>query len=1094
MPKITLLHFSDAHWHPSNSANLSVVIKAMIADINFLSEHKSVTFDLVAFTGDLVLAGENATHFTSADAEIIQPILDAASVPRDHFFICPGNHDISRKTARDDGLIEAGLKATLSSVDAVNSFLERLESADRTAKLAVARTDNYYEYLSGQSALIAAERANVKVFKLNIKGAKVGIACFDNSWRASGEHAGDRQNLLMGERNVDFAIDQMSDVSLALALFHHPLSWLADFEAAVIGPRLQKSFDILAFGHMHSSEPEVRQTVSGTAVLCQSGAVFSGRNYFNGYQVLEIDTEICQIRVLVRAYFDGPTPHFSSAENIVVGGEITLDYTQSRGTADPTLERYLRSVRPVIRQLALDQFNISDIGAEICADPHTAFICPPIYLKQDDDPDDDSGIEDDTNELDAAQEPVSSRKGLPITLDELLDRKENILISGGREIGKTSLAHFIAVKVADGECDKPRVPLIIDFRNFGANLYSLKRQAAAYLGVHATGFDLEDALTSGSAIVIVDNFSGQNSVAKVGLQKLVTSYPDARWILLADSRMGGTNPSVENNDLIDGFLVARIDTLPRRSIRELTRRWCERTGADTERTFSTVMGHINSSDLPRTGYIVTLLLWAIRQGEKLERINEAVLIMNMVDYLLEKANFQKALEKEFDATSKEITLQSFARFIREHGGIVSSNIAIAFLIDFFKDRGLDYDASGVLDALCRCGIVVKKQGEVSFKYRCFQEYFIARYLNSSETRLKEALLNRSYLGFQREIELLAGLNRENKAILDELSFQLNNYQPSYIADVDMKDFDDIVDEESSVGVTRRKLRQIREKKLTADQIDDLMDAAEAEIAQRRRPNGEKSSTSTSPSEVESVSSEKSTSVASGLMPKEGPESVLSQPNLSVGSYMSTLSLLGKVIRASEFAEREVKISLVRLYVSLASKLFVYINSVVSNLFESMVETMNERSEFLDAESTRALKYYLTKRMMLFSGSIISSDIGGTKLIPVFEDILHANDLSLAEKTFLSGIQLDIGNENWRDHWGRLARESKKRRIAVEFLVDKLWGHIHEKVLTVSERRDVEIMAADLEIALGAHRRSKGQIMQHMRAVTEKQARDKERDE
>ena len=104
--------------------------------------------------------------------------------------------------------------------------------------------------------------------------------------------------------------------------------------------------------------------------------------------------------------------------------------------------------------------------------------------------------------------------------------------------------------------------------------------------------------------------------------------------------MGGTNKAVENNDLIDEFIVAKIDALPRKSIRELTRRWCERTGEDHEKTFSTVMGHINTSDLPRTGYIVTLLLWAIRQGNKLEWVNEAVLIMNMVDYLLGKANFQ----------------------------------------------------------------------------------------------------------------------------------------------------------------------------------------------------------------------------------------------------------------------------------------------------------------------------------------------------------------------------------------------------------------------------------------------------------------------
>ena len=502
------------------------------------------------------------------------------------------------------------------------------------------------------------------------------------------------------------------------------------------------------------------------------------------------------------------------------------------------------------------------------------------------------------------------------------------------------------------------------------------------------------------------------------------------------------------------------------------------------------MGHINNSDLPRTGYIVTLLLWAIRQGEKLERINESVLIMNMVDYLLGKANFQKALEKEFDATSKEITLQSFARFVRDHGGITSSNQAITFLIGFFKDRGLDYDASGVLDALCRCGILIKRNGDVSFKYRCFQEYFIARHLDSSEVRLKEALFNRSYLGFQREIELLAGLNRENKVVLEELSFQLATYQPSYIAEVDMKAFDDVVDEESSVGVSRRKLKQIREKNLTADQIDDLMDAAEAEIAQKRKPKTEKAA----PSKSGSVDSEVSSTVSSAHSVNTASDSVLSQPNLHMGAFIATLSLLGRVIRNSEFAERDLKIKLVRCYVSHAAKFFVYVNGVVSDLLVSMVASMKESSDFLDQESERALKYFLTLKMMSFTGDLVSSDIGGSKLIPIFEEILDANDISLAEKTFLSGIQLDIGNEDWMEHWGRLAMESKKRRIAVEFLVNKLWTHIHEKLLTPSERRDVETMAADLEITLGAHKQTKSRIMQRMRQVTEKHARDQDRDE
>ena len=1085
MTKVTILHYSDAHWHPANAADLSKVIAAMTEDLGRLKREKSVDVDFVIFSGDLVLAGECAEDFFRADSDIVEPILRTTNTPRDHFFICPGNHDISRKLVRENDILEAGLKAKLASVDAVNHWVEKVEAGDPVAGLSVARGANFEEFYKARMAGPIARYGMVKTFKLDIRGVVVGLACFDNSWRSSGEHNADRQSLLLGERNVDFAIDSLKGADLAIANFHHPMTWLADFEAAAVGPRLFKDFDILTYGHMHAAEPEIRKTVSGTAVLCQSGSVFSGRKYFNGYQILEVDTEICEVKVFLRAYFDTPTPHFSSAENIIIGGEMVLDYSSSRGKSDPSIERYLRAIRPVIRQQALDQFNISDIGAEICTDPHTAFICPPIFLK--------GGVvelEDSDVRTDDPEGHSGKSEDAEISLDSLLERNESILISGGRELGKTSLAHFIAVKVADGECDTSRIPIVIDFRNFAGNLYSLKRQAAAYLGVQSPGFDIEAALVAGGIMVILDNFSGQDSGQKANLRKLIEAYPTVRWVLLADSRMGGTNKAVEGNDLIEGFLVTRIYTLPRKSIRELTRRWCERTGTDHEKTFTTVMKHITLSDLPRTGYIVTLLLWAIRQGDRLERVNEAVLIMNMVDYLLGKADFKKALEGEFDATSKEITLQSFAKFVGDRGGFVPINEAIQYLIEFYRERGLHYDSGAVLKALCSCGILVKRDGLISFKYRCFQAYFVARHLGSSEGRLKGAVFDRLYLRYQREIEILSGLNRENDLVVDELSLQVKNYAPEFIESVDLSAFDEIVDEEFSISVSRRKLKKIREKKLTAEQVDDLMDAAEAELSQRNKPK--KGNDGPTNEVARPLVHQEESRAPSNSGEADGP--VMSQPRLSVSAYMSTLSLLGKVIRNSEFADKKSKVDTVRLYIAATTKLFVHINAIVAEVFDNMVAYADGEEELLDAESRGALKYFLAKRIMLYSDSIIFNDIGGAKLIPIFEEILGANQVSFAEKTFLSGIQLDVGNDRWSFHWANLAHENKKRRIAVEFLVDKLWAHIHTKFLEAPERREVERMVAELELALGAPKQSRGKIMQRMRAVTEKRSREQEKDE
>lgn len=119
------------------------------------------------------------------------------------------------------------------------------------------------------------------------------------------------------------------------------------------------------------------------------------------------------------------------------------------------------------------------------------------------------------------------------------------------------------------------------------------------------------------------------------------------------------------------------------------------------------MRQIKEADLPRNGYIVTLLLWAIAQNNKFEAINESVLIMNMADFLLGKADFTKALHGEFDATSKEITLQEIANHLRIHGGAISQNDLATFLIEYFKTLGLGYDVLDVIDTLCNCGILKK---------------------------------------------------------------------------------------------------------------------------------------------------------------------------------------------------------------------------------------------------------------------------------------------------------------------------------------------------------------------------------------------------
>lgn len=1104
MPKIRILHFSDIHWHPKHEEEVQTVTNAMIADLKSLEQAGPLNFDFAIFTGDLVLAGEVSEHFQSAWEKAIIPVLNAAKIPQDKIFICPGNHDVERKKVRDNKYLEDGLALNLTSVESVNEFIKRLDQSDKSSVDALERMQNYSTFASKVMPKPYKEDGNVVVYHVDLLGVKVGIACFDNSWRSTGERGGvDRHNLLMGERNVDHAIEYVEDSDLSIALFHHPITWLADFDATAVAARLYRGFDLLAFGHVHAAEPEVRTTIAGSSVMSQSGALFAGRKHYNGYQILGIDTDICKVEVLLRTYFDKPMARFGAAENILPLGKGEFYFQPSRGDANPSLELFLREVRPTIRKSASVQFNIADLASDLVSDPHGAFICPPLYLKKTKSrPSETTVVDAEVTGVETPVREVVDRKTAddetfleedgPADLEEegpaeeklelanFLMGSDSAVFVGGREAGKTSLAHFIATLVSEGTCDRVRVPLIVDHRKFHPNLYQLQKAAANYLGISKTGFDLEKSLEAGELFIIIDNYSGLDAKVKKSYEAFFEKYQKNRWILLADSRFGSTNQSVSDNDLIEGFEVASIRELPRKSIRELSRRWSEKSDLDNEKAFSMVMLQIETNNLPRTGYIVTLLLWAMKHSKKDERLNEAVLLMNMADYLLGKADFRKSLEGDFDATSKEITLQAFANHMRVHGDFIHPNAAIQFFIEFFSNKGLNYDASKVLDTLCECGILFRDAETVGFKYRCFQEYFLAKYIGSAEARLKETVFQRNYLRYMRELEILAGLSRENDIIIKELSWELDHSGPSEISDTDLSTFDDVVDEESSIGMSQRKLRKIREKKMTTEQIDDLMDSAEAQMSKKRTQNKGSRAAQQQENDREGSNDEPPSSSVNGT----GIEERL-LPKLSFLNYMQTVELLGRVLRNSEFTDMPQKISGVRLYLKSNARLFLTINRLVGEAFARFADDVDADDEAFDEESRRALNYILTKRLMLMVSGRIREEMASSKLTNVFDNILGLSDLTFAEKTFLTALQLNCGRSSWDESWINLAKNSKNRRLAVEFLTDTLWYHIHTKALSSTEQVVVENVAWEMERALGRDKRLKGNVLQNLRTATSK---------
>ena len=342
---------------------------------------------------------------------------------------------------------------------------------------------------------------------------KVGLACFNTAWRSTGEPDNiDNKSLLLGERAVDLAAESMGEVDISLAILHHPLDLLAEFDQATVESRLNTEFDIILFGHLHRPRPEGRKTPQGTSAYSQCGCVYQNRDYFNGYQYIKVDLPTRKLEFIVRNYYDKPRRQFDKALNIARDGSFIFSLDDPHGTSRvPRVEEFLALARPYIRARANRHISLTSGPDAPLTDIKDLFVCPPLATRPEYNMQAREGLEKgEQNEV------------LP---EELLKDKKNYMIIGTRESGKSCLAHFLAVRVSEGIWDKPQVPVIVDFAKLKTSSYSLKRTIRGYYEEHDPVLDIDEHLEHGDFFLIVDNFDISDESKCKSLKKFIRDFP-----------------------------------------------------------------------------------------------------------------------------------------------------------------------------------------------------------------------------------------------------------------------------------------------------------------------------------------------------------------------------------------------------------------------------------------------------------------------------------------------------------------------------------------------------------------------------------------
>lgn len=207
MSKLTVLHLSDAHWSEAKDHSERVLIDRLLDDLRVMKA-RGVVPDIVIFSGDLVQAGEDKHVFPRAYEALLKPICEVLEITADRLFICPGNHDLSRKTAREQALLEEGLKGTLISEDSLNQFIRRAHEGAPMERMALDRLTNFYKWHDTQFPDFIAASQFCRLKTVEVSGKQVGVCLMNSAWRATGESGNvDEGQLILGSIFAEKAID-----------------------------------------------------------------------------------------------------------------------------------------------------------------------------------------------------------------------------------------------------------------------------------------------------------------------------------------------------------------------------------------------------------------------------------------------------------------------------------------------------------------------------------------------------------------------------------------------------------------------------------------------------------------------------------------------------------------------------------------------------------------------------------------------------------------------------------------------------------------------------------------------------------------------
>jgi predicted MPP superfamily phosphohydrolase len=792
---IQIIHISDFHLESKPLSNdKNKLVNALIKDLREKIEDYSKV--IIVISGDLVDKGgygfpsiNNA--FDSFNDLFLNKLHLELNIPKERFFFVPGNHDICRDKINQ--YADAGVKTILTSTIKIDEFIKN----ERDEGKNISRIKSYKEFENNYYSNLNIKRKHT-FFDSNyiIEDLNIGISCLNSSWRCADDL--DKGNLLIGKEQIDSSKEFIDDMDIKIAIMHHPFEYLLDVDKKSIKSLMSSTFDILLVGHTHSIDVAFTRDFYGTMLICQSNSTLSDFpediDFQNGYSIINFEKEKT-VTIAYRKYLPN---HEKFVSNTDIGndkGIFLIEYPNTEHILqNKIIEKALETLNEIRCEDANEHLFTHGTDANAPCKINELFVEPIISNF----PETHTNIEDI----------------IYYTISDLIEEDNNFLIYGLKESGKTILLDKLLIEFTQKYTTYRRVPITFRFSEIGN--HDISKKIKDFIGVSAAEY--QHFINNTDVILLIDDidFSDTNQRNLTKLSNFLHENPRCRIIATKEQILENSLPE----DFLDininfNFNIAYIQNFKSSQIKSLIQKWFPVHSDDYQDRINRLIKNFQSLSLPRTPLSVTLFLWIIDKQEN-RPINNAILVEQVVENLLEKTNFENIYSDKFNSQNKIRLLAYIAKKMHDigdenHSYRLSYTSLIDITAEYFKMK-FDLNPRVVIEDFIKRGILsYNEESYVKFKFAFLYHYFLAIYLNI-DSDFKTSVLNiDNCLNYIDELDYFSGLNTDSEELLELSQTLLISVFSDFNSDITEKydKIDPFFDSKDSIscGLSMNKVRQ-----------------------------------------------------------------------------------------------------------------------------------------------------------------------------------------------------------------------------------------------------------------------------------------------